>query len=257
MTFLKAVATKHTEESVHFLDCKVSEHRELLQDTFPNFRLRPKHHFVEHYSQMIRAFGPLSDVWTMRFEGKHKFFKEVIRKAHNFRNVALTLAVKHQKMMVYYLDSSSFFKAVVEMDKVTSSSITSYPENVQHIFCQRFPQLSSVLVASSVSIDGIRYYADMMISVGSCSGLPKFKQLKKIVAINSEILFVCKEMTAWYHDHLRSYELCDSTNPSLSVVQLNELNDIFPLPTYRFGESEFDSDTRALYSVLNSKCNAA
>lgn len=102
-----AVATRHTEESIYFLDCKVSEHRELLQSTFSDFRLRPEHHFIEHYSQMIKAFGPLSDVWTMRFEGKHKFFKQAI---HNFRNVALTLAVNHQKMMAYYLDTSSFFK---------------------------------------------------------------------------------------------------------------------------------------------------
>lgn len=70
-----AVATKHTEESVHFLDCKVTEHRDLLQTTFPDFRLRPKHHYIKHYPEMIKAFGPISDVWIMRFEGKHKFFK--------------------------------------------------------------------------------------------------------------------------------------------------------------------------------------
>lgn len=70
-----AVATRHTEESIHFFECKVSEHRELLQTTSPNFKLCPKHHFIEHYPEMIKAFGPLSDVWTMRFEGKHKFFK--------------------------------------------------------------------------------------------------------------------------------------------------------------------------------------
>lgn len=63
-----------TEELIHFLECKISEHREVLQKTFPNYRLRPKHHFIEHYPQMIKTFGPLVDVWTMRFEGKHKFF---------------------------------------------------------------------------------------------------------------------------------------------------------------------------------------
>lgn len=129
-----AVATRYTEESMYFLDCKVSEHSELLQSTFPDFRLCPKHHFIEHYSQMIKAFGPLSDVWTMHFEGKHTFFKQVIRNAHNFRNVALTLAVNHQKMMAYYLDTSSFFKPSIDMVKVTTASITSYPENVHHIF---------------------------------------------------------------------------------------------------------------------------
>ncbi|XP_047186147.1 uncharacterized protein LOC118292452 [Scophthalmus maximus] len=67
-----AVAPRHTEETLHFLDCKIAEHRQLLLSTFPDFRLRPKHHFVEHYPQLVRKFGPLSDVWTMRFEGRHK-----------------------------------------------------------------------------------------------------------------------------------------------------------------------------------------
>lgn len=232
-----AVATKHTEESVHFLDCKVSEHRELLQTTFPDFRLRPKHHYLEHYPELIKAFGPLSDVWTMRFEGKHKFFKRVIRNAHNFKNVALTLAVKHQKMMAYYLDTSSFFRPSVEMDKVTTASIRSYPEDVQQVFCRKVPQLTSVLVASSVSVDGVTYRSGMIVSVGSCAGLPSFRQIKQIVALNTEILFICNEMTAWYHEHLRSFELiCDSRNPSLCVVQLKDLNDVFPLPAYTYGQ---------------------
>lgn len=48
-----AVATRHTDESIHFLQCKVSEHRDLLQTTFPDFQLRPKHHFIEHYPEMM------------------------------------------------------------------------------------------------------------------------------------------------------------------------------------------------------------
>lgn len=75
-------------------------------------------------------------------------FKQFIRNAHNFRNVALTLAVKHQKIMAYNLDTSSFFKPSVEMDKVNTASIASYPENVRQIFCQRVPQLPTVIVVS-------------------------------------------------------------------------------------------------------------
>ncbi|KAK0147753.1 hypothetical protein N1851_012541 [Merluccius polli] len=33
----------------------------------------------------------------MRFEEKHKFFKRAIRNTQNFKNVAMTLATKHQK----------------------------------------------------------------------------------------------------------------------------------------------------------------
>ena len=78
------VAPKHTDDTLHFLECKLAEHREVLQSTFPNFRLRLKHHYVEHYPHLIKKFGPLTDVWTMRFEGKHKFFKKVVRESQNF-----------------------------------------------------------------------------------------------------------------------------------------------------------------------------
>lgn len=74
--------------------------------------------------------------------------------------------------------------------------------------------------------------------------LPEFKEIKQLVAVNTEILFVCKAMSAWYHEHFRSSELCDSTNPSLCVVQTQELNDAFPLPANSFGENLIVTLTR-------------
>lgn len=62
------------------------------------------------------------------------FSNRVICNSRNFRNVALTMAVRHQKMMAYSLDTSSFFKLSAEMDNVTTESVTSFPENVQHVF---------------------------------------------------------------------------------------------------------------------------
>lgn len=105
-----SVSASFTEESLYFLDCKIAEHRNLFQKVFPNEKLRQKHHFIEHYPQLIPKFGPFSDVWTMRFEGKHTFFKDVLRHTRNFKNIALTLSVRHQKMIAFNLDTSSFFK---------------------------------------------------------------------------------------------------------------------------------------------------
>lgn len=103
------MCTRFTVESLHYLDFKLSEHRTSLQQAFPHYGLRPKHHYLEYYPHLIQVFVPLVDVWTMRFEGKHKFFKQVIRGAHNFRNVLLTLADRQQKMIAYHSDSASFF----------------------------------------------------------------------------------------------------------------------------------------------------
>lgn len=226
------VAPHFTEESLYILEYKVAEHRNLLQSTFPDFTLRPKHHYIEHYAELIRVHGPLTEVWTMRFEAKHKFFKKVIRDAQNFKNVAMTLAVKHQRALSHQLDCSSFFKLGVEMAKVTQVLVNTFPENIQRVLGQKLPQTHTFLVAPSVCINGIDYKTDMILSAGSRSGLPDFKQVTHIVAVNAEVLFVCKVMTSWYFEHLRSYELCCPVMPSFCVLQLEDLNDIVPLSAY-------------------------
>lgn len=231
---VEIVMSSHfTDELIHFLDCKISEHRELLQTTFPNFRLRPKHHFIEHYPEMLKLFGPLIDVWTMRFEGKHNFFKQVVHDVRNFKNVPLTLAVRHQKAMGLYLDSSMFFKPAVEIQKVQSVMVESFPDNVQSLLQQRNGQQSTVLAASSASVHGVKYSADMIVSVGKFAGLPEFRQITRIVVINTEILFVCKLLTSWYTEHMRAYELCCSGAGGLTVTHLSELNNVFPLSSYK------------------------
>lgn len=169
----------------------------------------------------------------MRFEGKHKFFKRVVRETLNFKNVALTLATKHQKALSYHLDCHSFLGSPVDMAKVTMVSVKSFPSDVQKELFQKASTSGSVLVASSFCNDGIKYNIDMMLCVGSCSGLPEFAQITQIVAAPPDILFVCKKMTAWCYEHFRSFELCYTDGPSICVVKLPDLTDVFPLSAYK------------------------
>lgn len=86
------VITEFTEESDQYLQSKIQDHRQMLKEAFPDFKLRPKHHYIEHYPDLIRLFGPLVHLWTMRFEGKHSFFKRVVHDTQNFKNVLKTLS---------------------------------------------------------------------------------------------------------------------------------------------------------------------
>lgn len=110
--------------------------------------------------------------------------------------------------------------------------VTSFPDNVQSSLHQQNGKQSSVLVASSACVHGFKYCADMTVSVGSCSGLPEFRQITHIVVINTEILLVCRILSSWYIGHLRSYELCFGGVGCLTVTHLSEL-DVFPLSAYR------------------------
>ena len=63
----------HTEQTICFLDSKISEHKHRFLMVFPEQCLIPKHHYLEHYLELIRAYGPLVSLWTMRFEAKQFF----------------------------------------------------------------------------------------------------------------------------------------------------------------------------------------
>ena len=63
---------------------------------FPAIRLRPKHHYLLRYASLTLMFGPLIRMWSLRFESKHSYFKRCARFSQNFKNIAKTLAVKHQ-----------------------------------------------------------------------------------------------------------------------------------------------------------------
>ncbi len=69
-----ALCPSFTDETLDYFQSKISDHKQVLLKTFPEFSLRPKHHYVEHYPTMIKCYGPLVHVWTMRFEAKHRFF---------------------------------------------------------------------------------------------------------------------------------------------------------------------------------------
>jgi len=165
------------------------------------------------------------------FEGKHKVFKQVIRDTKNFKNVTQTLAVRHQRLVAYHIDSPSFLKPPIETNKVMGTLMSTFPQNIQEFLRHKYAVQNTVLAASSVSIDGIKYNPDMVVSVGNCSGLPDFKQIFKILVIKSDVLFVCKDLTCWYIEHLRSFELCSHVL-SLSITKPSDLNDPFPLPAY-------------------------
>lgn len=51
----------------------------------------------------------------------------------------------------------------------------------------------------------------MLVSVDSCADLPVLRQIHHILIVNTNVMFICREMIAWYYEHLRSYEVCKSS----------------------------------------------
>lgn len=229
-------SSSFTEESLCYLEGKIREHRKLLQVVFPGLRLKPKHHFVEHYPHLIRCFGPLVDFWTIRFEAKHSFFKKVVRDVNNFKNIVLTLSLRHQLMLAYYLDVPNLFKPTVDVKGASNVSLDILTASVKQVIENKFRTLSSVQLATTAFIHGTKYTKGMFVSIGSTSGLPDFCKIVHMLLVSNKLFFVVEPFSAWYLEHLRCYEVCKRDHAQLMVAEPEELNHYTPLTAYTVRE---------------------
>ncbi|KAG9277980.1 hypothetical protein AMEX_G5760 [Astyanax mexicanus] len=231
-----AVSTTLSEEILCYLESKISDHRnprKLLLDTFPDFKLRPKHHFIEHYAHLVRCFGPLVDLWTIRFESKHNFFKQVVHNALSFKNVLLTLSSKHQQMMAYHLDGQSLFKSKLYVGNVNTIKISSLEEKLREVIKKKYPTEETVSFAKDVCLYGTQYVKGMVISSGQCSGLPDFYKIQNILVNFAKVSFVATKFSYWFMEHYRSYQLIESSYTDIEILDPEALNDYHPLAAYQ------------------------
>ncbi len=63
--------------------------------------------------------------------------------------------------------------------------------------------------------------------------------------LDMDIVFLCKPMIAWYHEHLRVYELTQSSI-GLVATKMTDFIDVFPLSVYQVRGKLFVSLKRCM-----------
>ena len=61
----------------------------------------------------------------MRFEAKHNYFKKLVERINNFKNISYSLARRHQALQAYLLQSStgSFLPMTLDVGPGTSTEL--------------------------------------------------------------------------------------------------------------------------------------
>lgn len=122
------LSNKITIDETGYIDTMTEEYLFLRHRKFLN-KLIPKHHYLNHYGELTRAFGPLINVWTLPFEQKHKYFKNVVRHCPNFINVLFSLSEKHQLLQTYLTLNTSYDSIVSDSSQLfTEFSLSSQLE---------------------------------------------------------------------------------------------------------------------------------
>lgn len=171
-----------------YLDRIIQEYLLAFQCVFPENRKINKHHHLTHYVEAIRYNGPLISFWCMRFEAKHNDLKILARVSNNFRNIALTLAKRHQFTQAYQLkqkNKDDYFSKSIQIKSISASN-----------------------GKRTVEVNGTTYKLGLLLCTNFKNDEPQFGEIKEINEIEDDVLFGVIGLTSLgYCNDLNSYEL--------------------------------------------------
>lgn len=212
-----------------------------LEDFFslPNvMNVKPKAHFMVHYESQFKRFGPLINQTTLRFEGKHAYFKNIMTRTKNYINPCRTMAMRHQYLQCLHNQSESY---LLENDKdfgkkASTISIEDLSESLQECLKQVCNNNSIITIAKVVDTCGIKYLAGQAVVVGYKDSDYEFGKITHIVFHDQLYLIINKYKNTGFAMHLHAYILHETRYKK--IVALNSLLSPFPISTYKCGDDD-------------------
>lgn len=153
---------KLSNSQLTYLRYLIHEYIDQRQSLFPDVSIKPKHHYLLHYPQLIKQFGPLRYLWTMRFESKHQYFKNIIRHTTNYKSVLLSFSHKHQLLQALNLSQNSVFKSKIISEDAVKITENNCAKDVWKILCSNI-ELDITFISSSCSFREHTYKKENLI----------------------------------------------------------------------------------------------
>jgi len=223
-----------SEHGLDYLASKLTDYKHAFKCLFPDTNFKPKHHFVEHYPDLIRQFGPLCNMWTMRFESKHGYFKRVLQESHCFKNMLMTMAEKHQLLIAYHLSAPTYFTPDNFVPESPEVAVSVLSEECQQAILKVADSAVSVAIANFVKVSGTKYCPGMVVVTGHECGLPVFAEIMNVILVLGKIFLLVMNTNSWYCEHIRGYILHQSGK--VTMIEPADLYDYYPLVPYEYDE---------------------
>eukprot|EP00732_Lithocolla_globosa_P000924 Lithocolla_globosa_v1_NODE_368_length_4282_cov_1393.917909.p1 type:complete len:874 gc:universal NODE_368_length_4282_cov_1393.917909:3941-1320(-) len=89
---------EYDDIAIEVLDETVDYHHRLYKVVYPFTNITPKGHYYVHFGSSIRRSGPPRRGCSLRYEGRHRFFKR-LGVISNWKNLPFTLGTRYQLWM--------------------------------------------------------------------------------------------------------------------------------------------------------------
>ena len=206
-------------------------------ECFPeNKGLKPKFHFLIHYPTLIKKFGPLIYLWTLRFEAKHSYFKGLINQIKCWKNITYTLAKRHQYLQCYHNTARHNFLQSEKMNETGGKpkDFNKLGEDLQRELRPLLHDQPNVHSASSICLNGINYCKGLFVVLKVDGHIITFGKIMKIYIISGVSWLWCSlcELRG-YDRHKHSCKVYVCTEAQKQLHSPTDIPSYYPLPGYQ------------------------
>ena len=166
--------------------------------------VRPKAHYLLHYPRQYEVFGPLVNNITLRYEGKHSYFKNIMRKTKNFKSPLLTMATHHQYMQCLYLQNSDYLPPPSRTFRNNVKKAT-LEENILDAVDSFTPDLADTLqYYASVDCDGIKYTSNQAVVLNNMNSNSEFRKIICCTSVYGEVVLITHVLQTEYYSQMHN-----------------------------------------------------
>ena len=234
-------ANSFTDSDITILTMIIDDFFESYFKILPDINLKPKAHFLKHYPQMIKLFGPL--LKTLRFEAKHQYFKNLSHLSKNRKNIYSSMAKRHQFMMYLHYVKDSF----LEYSSPHMLNVMEAAPVALDILLSQAVKLKLSLAHDEIFMKGTglvyggqKYLSGDTVVINFLNDEYQFGLIDSVISHNGKFYLVCVVLVTQYYDsHFNSYKVYRSDNVELFLIE--QLMDYHPLGMYQVGQSQYIS----------------
>lgn len=221
----------------------------------PGVSFKPKMHFMLHLPRQIERFGPLRLQNTIRYEGKHGWFKNF--RWRNFVNLPLSLSEKHQMMLT---NETTDNMGNPSKDFVHKGNVIGKGENVNvsrldPLVCIAIPDSfnaeESFFATNEVTIERVKYSLGQAVLLEDAipPAFPRFGSIRGLLCSADDrwllVLDVLETQTFCEEKHAYRVE----KNETVAVFEIKTLKNRWTLPIYKVCEENFITNRYTVYPL--------
>lgn len=220
-----------SKETINEIQNSIETHLVLFKELFPQINITPKMHYMLHIPTQMAALGPLIRHCCIRFEARHRYFKELAPQ-QNFKNICLSLAEKSQLDDCADFDTENpsehpLFSTDKELGPTTpviNESRAAILRKIEDAKLFVKPEMiNKVFTAKWIKLYGTKYVTNntciIAVDATFVDKVPTFGKLQQIWLVDKEILFEFKPLTTVEFDpNLMAYQVYDLGDDALSEL---------------------------------------